>query len=302
MKKRKRIFWILLAAAALLFVLFRYGWRVFGFSACDSPTDTYVDRIAVEGDTMLISGGAASSMTAYVGYRASRSEDKLYLGIRHNGFLGFFQRRGDFQIEIPNAGGIREVFLKGAGNERLVWTKQEGLIQNPPSEQGLTSGAAPTASDEPIVEAGYPFDGADAENDLCAVLYLGDDQASADASVQALCEEYGAIRTLFDSGDPAVFDAKGAEQFLILPKYAGTSITVTEVQLDDGGSLKPAPGREPLTAQTPVRILANPSDIAPSTEITLRLGEESITFSPMLSLKDGSIAKIDGAYTRMLAE
>lgn len=297
MKTLFKILWIAALAAVLLFAVGRYGWRAVGFAACDDPSGNYVESVAVQDGSVQIVGGAADSFSAYVGCIHALSDGKLYLGVKHNALLGFVQRIGAFSITVPTNGQtVSEVYLKGGGGERLIWAKAGGAPASRPEEQPPSAEAGMTA-DERIVQASYPFDGADAENDLCAVVFLGYDEASAKEAVARLCAEYEVLHELFSAGDIATFDANGGEQYLILPKYNGTVITVNEVALDDGGTLR-AEG-DAVTTQSLLRIYANYSDIVPSAEITVRFGEQSITFHPFISLEDGNIAAVDGAYTRM---
>ena len=148
MKRAVGYLWILLAALALLFGAGRYGWRIAGFAACDGPKSNFVESVTLQGDRLTVRGGTADSMSAYVGHIQRADGGRLYLGIKHNMFLGFFQRLGGFSITVEGAGGLEEICLKGSGGERLVWIRAEGLIRNAPVEQA-TQGEDAAGEDAP---------------------------------------------------------------------------------------------------------------------------------------------------------
>ena len=303
MKTLLKILFIIALIAVALFLVGRFGWRVLGFSACDDPDANFVETVTAEDGSIRITGGTADSFSSYVGSIHERSGGNLYVGIKHNALLGFLQRLGGFSLAIPTDGQpVTAIYFKGNGGERLIWTQEDGVIRNTPASnpQGEAATDDSIAADEDIVQTSYPYDDVDTENDLCAVLFLGYDEASASEAVTRLCSEYEVIHELFKDGTVVTFDAHGGEQYLILPKYVGTTITVTEVQMDESGDLQPV--GDPLTTEAPLRILANYSDIMPSAEITVQYGSRTVTFSPFISLKDGVLSEIDGAYTAMLHE
>lgn len=296
MKKILKILLMIVLAAVLLFLAGRYGWRALGYSVCDDPDTNFVETVTVEAASVHIVGGTAGSFSSYVGNIHELSGGCLYVGIKHNGFLGFLQRLGSFSLTIPTDGQtVTAIYFKGNNEERLIWTQENGVIRTP-----AVSNSQSEAAPKDIVQASYPFANVDGENALCAVLFLGYDEASADDAVARLCSEYAVIHELFLSGDVVTFDAQGGEQYLILPKYVGTTVTVTEVQMDENGVLQPA--SDPLATEAPLRVLCNYSDIMPSAQITVQYGTRSIIFSPFISLKDGGISEIDGAYTAMMHE
>ena len=303
MKTLLKILLMIALVAVLLFVAGRYGWRVLGFAACDAPSTNYAETVTVEDATVRIFGGTASSFSSYVGSIHELTDGRLYVGIKHNGFLGFLQRLGGFSLAIPTEGQtVTAIYFKGNNEERLIWTQADGVIRNTPASnpQGEAAADDSVAAEEDIVQASYPYDDVDGENDLCAVLFLGYDEASANDAVARLCSEHEVIHEMFKNGDVVTFDAHGGEQYLILPKFVGTTVTVTEVQMDESGALQPV--GDPLMTEAPLRVHANYSDIMPSAEITVQYGSRSVTFSPFISLKDGVLSEIDGAYTVMLHE
>ena len=303
MKTFLKILWMIALVAVLLFAVGRYGWRVLGFAACDEPGMNFVETVTVDGATVRIVGGTADSFSSYVGSLHELSDGRLYVGIKHNAFLGFLQRLGGFSLAIPTEGQpVTAIYFKGNGEERLIWTQADGVIRDVPASdpQGEAAADDPAPVEENVVQASYPYDDVDGENDLCAVLLLGYDEAAANSAVTQLCSEHAALRERFESGGIVTFDAHGGEQYLVLPKFVGTTVTVTEVQMDESGALQPI--GNPLTTEAPLRVFANYSDIMPSAEITVQYGSRTVTFSPFLSLKDGVLSEIDGAYTAMLTE
>ena len=297
MKVLRKIVLTVVSAALLLFVAARYGWRLMGYSACDDPQRNVIEQVTLTENTIQITGETADSLSSYIGYLSHISDGSLYLGIKHNAFFGFFQRIGSYSIIIPTQGQpIRSLYLKGAAQERLVWTQEGGLIAGDAFSE--TPSTIPsedsTAADTNSVQASYPFDDADKQDDLCAILFLGYDAESADEAMARLCVEYPAIDTLFAADRITTFDAGGPEEYLILPKLIGTTLTVTQVQLNNDGTLEPF--GDSVSTEAPLRILANVSDIVPSAQVTVEHGARRICFNPFLSLNDGQIAAVDGVY------
>lgn len=130
MKKFFKTVATVFVAIVLIFVLPRYGWRIFGFSRCDFPNALYAQTVSVENGLVRIKGGTVSSASAYVGHIYSVEDSNLYVGVKHNLLLGFINRLGDFNITISvNAANIKNVYFKGGGNEKLIWNTDEGLIR-----------------------------------------------------------------------------------------------------------------------------------------------------------------------------
>lgn len=134
----KKALWILGIAAtafAALFLPGRYGWRIAGFSGCDAPGQNFVESVTEDGGRLTVRGGTADSMSACVGYITELRDGRLYLGVRHNALFGFFRRLGGFSVSVERAERITEIYLKGASGERLVWTRETGLVRSVPAQQ-----------------------------------------------------------------------------------------------------------------------------------------------------------------------
>ncbi|AOT72212.1 hypothetical protein [Geosporobacter ferrireducens] len=130
MKKFLKAAAISFVVIAFIFVLSRYGWRIFGFSMCDSPSSLYAETVSVENDSVRIQGGIGSSAPAYVGHIYKIEGSNLYIGVKHNTLLGFINRWGDFDITISvDATSIENVYFKDNNKEKLIWNANEGLIR-----------------------------------------------------------------------------------------------------------------------------------------------------------------------------
>jgi len=136
MKKLLKIVLGTIIVIILIFVISRYGWRLFGFSMCDSPEANHVEDIIVDDTKIFLSGGTVDSISAYVGYCCKREDDNLYIGIKHNILLGFINRLGNFNIIIKGDPiSIQNIYFKNSNSERLVWNKKEGVIRVIPQEK-----------------------------------------------------------------------------------------------------------------------------------------------------------------------
>lgn len=84
-----------------------------------------------------------------------------------------------------------------------------------------------------------------------------------------------------------VLDFGGTEYYLIVPRYVGDTVTVAQLALDEqSGEIVKAGGDSQYEGA--FILCCNPSDIFPNAAVTLRHGEETVTFSPYISLMDGS--------------
>ncbi|AOT71298.1 hypothetical protein [Geosporobacter ferrireducens] len=143
MKKFFKIVGIGFISGILLFTLSRHGWRVFGFSMCDSPSSLYAEMVSVENDILRIKGGTTSSASAYVGHIYVVEDRSLYVGVKHNTLLGFINRWGDFYIRIAvDTTHIENVYFKDKNREKLIWNVHEGLIRTAPQATQSIDGAA----------------------------------------------------------------------------------------------------------------------------------------------------------------
>jgi len=128
MKKNTKII-IILSAALLVIALAaypipRYGWKLFGFSLCDSPSSVMVFDVDVSSDSVRLKGGTTSSATAFVGYVYKIKDNTLYIGMKYNLLLGFTDRIGDFDIQIPiGSDSFEKIVIKGGSSEEVIFEK-----------------------------------------------------------------------------------------------------------------------------------------------------------------------------------
>lgn len=86
-------------------------------------------------------------------------------------------------------------------------------------------------------------------------------------------------------------DCGGEELFCIVSHYVDSSITVERAELSDDGELE---AKETLvTSDKPIIIQCNESDLYSNVIITIKHKEDSVTFSPFISLMDGSVTPVD---------
>ena len=123
MKKRTLFLKILLVpvvlAAMLILIFFagRYGWKLFGFRACESAD---IESVEVTADGVRITGCDPSLVPdGFLGYHAEESDGILYVGFRFDGLFGMFET-GQFDITIPTDGEIHEVYIRTSRDEYLI--------------------------------------------------------------------------------------------------------------------------------------------------------------------------------------
>ena len=121
---------------AIIFILFfisiacyfvpRYGWKLFGFKFCADPSTLHVKHITIDynNDFIEIIGDTSESMPAYVGAIHYLDGATLYVGMKYNYLVGFFNRYGDFRVHIPvDTQIIEKIILKGNQSEKTIWEK-----------------------------------------------------------------------------------------------------------------------------------------------------------------------------------
>lgn len=127
--RKKHIFRKLIAAtfvlAVLLLIVFlsgRYGWKMFGFNACESAG---IESVEVTDNQVQITGFYPGSFPqGFLGYHAEEEDGTLYVGFKFSGLFGIFET-GDFDITIPVRGEIKEVVIKNQHNENPIWPDRE---------------------------------------------------------------------------------------------------------------------------------------------------------------------------------
>lgn len=122
MKAMKRILTTLLILLGVLVSVFfagRYGWRIGGFSACQSAG---IRSVEVTEQAVSISGFYPGSFPqGFCGYYAQEKNGTLFVGFRFSTVFGFFNT-GNFDISIPVKGEITEVIVKTKRNEHSIWS------------------------------------------------------------------------------------------------------------------------------------------------------------------------------------
>ena len=145
MKFIKTVIITLLVMAILftgVFMAGRYGWKVFGFRACEEAAITSVD---VSGSAVTIKGFYPGSFPeGFCGCYTEELGGKLYVGFRFSAVFGIFET-GDFHVAIPVEGEIDEVILKTGQGERSIWTKEAATLDTA-DDSDTTVTEAPTAA------------------------------------------------------------------------------------------------------------------------------------------------------------
>ena len=125
MKQIKTILIAVLSVIALLTAVFlggRYGWKLFGFQACDTAG---IEDIQVEDGQVRLRGFDPGSFPrGFLGYHAEQTDGTLSIGFRFSGIFGFFET-GDFDITVPTNGTVTKIVLKSRDHEYVLWPREE---------------------------------------------------------------------------------------------------------------------------------------------------------------------------------
>ena len=101
----------------IIFFIGRYGWKLCGFSICQSAG---IDSVEVTDGQVRITGFEPGSFpTGFLGYHAEEVDGKLYVGFKFSAVFGIFE--------------INEVIIKTGREEYSVWNELDGWL--PPSER-----------------------------------------------------------------------------------------------------------------------------------------------------------------------
>ena len=116
------VFSVFLILQAGIFLTARYGWKLFGFDMCESPSVLCVEKVYVTDETVYIVGNTSSSATSYVGYTYEIKDNVLYLGIKQNLLFGFSVRNGGYSFVIEDDfKNIEAVCLVNKKEEKYIW-------------------------------------------------------------------------------------------------------------------------------------------------------------------------------------
>lgn len=122
MKKIAMVAACMITMLVVIFTIGRYGWRPFGFNACQSAG---VERVTVSETAVHIKGFYPGSFPeCFLGYYAEEIDGTLYVGFKFSAVFGIFET-GDFDITIPTKGEIKEVCVKTRMNEYSVWSAED---------------------------------------------------------------------------------------------------------------------------------------------------------------------------------
>lgn len=113
----------------------RYGWKLAGFSVCESAG---IERVEVTANEVHMEGFYPGSFpTGFLGYYAEEKDGTLYVGFKFSILFGIFET-GDFDISIPVSGEVRKVIMKSQKNEVQIWPKND---YEPDISAAIESGA-----------------------------------------------------------------------------------------------------------------------------------------------------------------
>lgn len=115
---------VLAIIVSIIFLIGRYGWKLFGFTACETAG---IEQVNVEEDHVRIRGFYPGSFPrGFLGYHAEQEDNTLYVGFKFSALFGMFET-GDFDITIPTKGTVTQVVVKGGDHEYSVWPREDEL-------------------------------------------------------------------------------------------------------------------------------------------------------------------------------
>ena len=123
MKKALKIIGIVVLSVLVLCVsgkvMLEHGWRLWGFSKCESPDALFGESVFVGADVVRVSGTTNSSALRYNGYTYKRVGDTLYIGVRYDIFGTYW---ADFSVEIKDDfSNLKKVVLTNGEKEEIIW-------------------------------------------------------------------------------------------------------------------------------------------------------------------------------------
>ena len=95
-----------------------YGWRLFGFRFCQSPTSIGVLDVSVSDGHVTITGCTTDSASKFIGYHYNLKNGILRIGLRFGMFAG---ESGDFKINIQEDNSIEKIVITGSGKEKKIY-------------------------------------------------------------------------------------------------------------------------------------------------------------------------------------
>ena len=189
---------ILLCAAVLVFVVFligRYGWKLLGFSVCESAG---VETVEVTDDRVKITGFFPGSFPeGFCGYYSEEQDGTLYVGFWFSSVFGFFET-GDFDITIPIKGDVSEVILKTSTNESTIWSKDDVLEDSNDSDRVPEPWEQPTILEAYATVIGEYYAALSEGYDAAQMMELGLNYMTADRFFAEPLEDIGYVVTDLD--------------------------------------------------------------------------------------------------------
>lgn len=155
MKKAASIVLALLVLLAAVFCIGRYGWRRSGFDACD---EAGIDGVTVTDGQVRITGFYPGSFPrGFVGAYTEEKNGVLYVGVHFSAVFGLFEP-GDFDITIATKGTIRQVVLRSANGERILWTQEQEQPQPTERQDSDQRGIFITLDRRDVYAVGWYFE------------------------------------------------------------------------------------------------------------------------------------------------
>lgn len=119
MKKAGAVILCVILLLVLVWMTGRYGWKLFGFSACESAG---IEQVNVEDGYVRIRGFYPGPFPeGFLGYHVKQIDNTLYVGFKFSGIFGIFET-GDFDITIPTKGTVTQIVARSGEHEYTVWT------------------------------------------------------------------------------------------------------------------------------------------------------------------------------------
>ncbi len=126
---------VIVALIAITVVMSLFGWKLFGFKFCISPNDYYAS-VTVDDDHNGVSLHINYAEKQYYGLKSNalyRLEgNTLYVGCcKSDVFNYIFGNLGGPIVKgfkIPEGAVIDKVVACGGGDEKVIWTREEGNI------------------------------------------------------------------------------------------------------------------------------------------------------------------------------
>ncbi len=191
-------------------------------------------------------------------------------------------------MNILSANSIKRILFLMMG-VTIVTVMSACNKKNPSSNQPTAPETTPVASADTVNEDNKEdiYIDTDSEN-LGVLVFLGGGLTEKELgqSKQQVIDEY-----LTDVDEIPFYNYGGPEIFCVIPHYVGSSITVKRSELTEQGELV---AKETLdTSDKPMIIQCNESDLYSNVMITIKYNDKSTTFTPYISLKDGSVMPAD---------